>query len=291
MPEQDLRRSFSAAIKFHALRTVRSQASMQDACEPWFKRLFDAAEDALLLEWLPELLQFPLFDHVETPRWRRECSAWPDPMNDFPGGRAEQARKDHPELLTKIHAAVDWLLSRTPSETGEAWQRAMIRLLNVSSNGLLTSEQNKLLGEQVWGRRGPNGLPQLTNVSAVGYILRFPIPAGIDAVSMVRNHVTSATPVHASVGSNGEKVGGISLGWRQQFLHEVIVSSKPIISFTGEELRGIEWAPDEANCFYEKAHSWIETDKCLIQTKEQRKGNAFFPGNPLLNEAQKLDEF
>jgi hypothetical protein len=292
VPEPDLRRSFSAALKFHNLPAVRSHFSMHEVCAPWFKRLFDAAEDVLLLEWLPELLRapLPLFDGHQTPHQREEGIS-PDLMNKYPGGRAAKARSEHPDLVTKASMAVDWLLSRAQSETGIAWRRAMIRLLNVSSNNLLTEEQNKILGEQVWSRRGANGLPELTNLTASGYILRFVPPAGVDAKAILKRYVLSLKPAVASIGPDGQKVIGVTYGWKQRFVHEAIVVSKPIISFHGETLRGVEWTPDEANELYETAHSWLEKDKSLIQTKEQREGDPVFGRNPVLSEAQDLDDY
>lgn len=289
--ESELRRSFSLALRFHNLPAVRSHLSMHNISAPWFERVFEAAEPPLLLEWLPALIRAPLFDNVQKPDWRDEDSTWPDPMNHFPGWRASNAKDANPDLFSKIAPAVDWLLSRIPSENDAAWRRAMLRLLNLSTNKLLTGDQEKGVGLQAWSRKGANGLPNLTNLVALAYVLRFDAPQGSNAIAAVKQYILSLDPKSATKNTDGKIVSVASYGWRQQFLNESIVASKPQISFHGETLGGIEWKPEEANLLYEKVRVWWEKDKALILTEEQRKGHMLLGGNPVFDEFQNLDDF
>src|SRR6202167_2387064 len=58
----ELRRTLPLVLHLHRLPAVRSHPRLHDSCEPWFRRLFEAADDELLLEWLPDLIKAPLFE-------------------------------------------------------------------------------------------------------------------------------------------------------------------------------------------------------------------------------------
>ena len=94
----DLQEAFSSALEFHRQPGIPSNISLHQSCEPWFRRLFEAADDRQLLTWLPELLRFPL--SIESDRLSNPLpNPWPDPMRQLPIGRTCAAKKACPELL------------------------------------------------------------------------------------------------------------------------------------------------------------------------------------------------
>jgi len=291
IPEADLRKSFEVAFKFHNLPAVRAHLSLNDICVPWFKRLFDAAEPKLLIEWLPILLKATLFENVIQPHWRRPDSNWPDPIDNFPWRRIAKRNTSNSVCAAAIREPVEWLLARAVSESGVPWRRAMVRLLTLSSWDLLTNEQAVKATQQVWSKRGANGLPDLINLNAFGYVLKFAPAPGIDATLIIKNYILSLKATTVTKESDGKRVLAPMDMWQQQFIRESIIVSKQLISFHGEALTGIEWTTGEANQFYEKALAWWELDKSVIQTEEQRKVTLPFGGNPVLTEAGHLDDF
>ena len=58
----ELRRTFLLVLHLHTQLGIRFHPGLHDSCEPWFRRLFEAADSDLLLEWLPQLIKAPLFD-------------------------------------------------------------------------------------------------------------------------------------------------------------------------------------------------------------------------------------
>ena len=167
----------------------------------------------------------------------------------------------------------------------------MLRLLNLSSWGLLNNPQAVKATQLAWSRKGTNGLPELTNLNAIGYVLRFADAPGIDAVNVVKQFILSLKPTTATKDLNGKRVLAVDGGWRQQFIHECIVVTRQIVSFHGEPLTGVEWTADESNALYDKALTWWEVDKAAIQTEEQRKSASPFGENPVISEASRLDDF
>lgn len=289
--EADLRRSFDVAFKFHNLPAVRGHLSLNDVCESWFKRIFDAAEPELLIEWLPSLIKATLFDNVVQPHWRRPDTNWPDPMDSFPWKRVANRITSSLVLAATIREPVEWLLARAISENGVGWRRAMLRLLALSSWHILCQEQAVKATQQVWSRTGPSGLPELINLNAIGYVLRFAPASGINAALALKNYILSLKATTATKELDGKRVLAVIDVWHQQFIHECIIVSKQLISFHGEELTGIEWTADEANSLYERAHAWWNVDKAVIQTEEQRKNPSLLGVNPVLSEAGRLDDF
>jgi len=90
----ELRRSFPLALQCYRLPAASLQLGVHEACMNWFKRLFEAADDELLLEWLPELVREPLLDHGCHPALETSIVARSDPPLSCPsiakGGQLER---------------------------------------------------------------------------------------------------------------------------------------------------------------------------------------------------------
>lgn len=141
----DLQEAFSLALEFHRQPGIPSNISLHQACDPWFKRLFEAADDRQLLTWLSELIRFPLYigsDRLSNPL----PNPWPDPMRPIPIGRTSAAKRAHPELLTEINEAIEWFLEHAKSESGEGHRRAIMRLIYIFDASLMTEGQRNHLG-------------------------------------------------------------------------------------------------------------------------------------------------
>ena len=68
---------------------------------------------------------------------------WPDPMEGFPERRVKKDMENDPELPIRITQAIDWLLERAKSESGEGHQRALRRLIHISHATPMSEEQQK----------------------------------------------------------------------------------------------------------------------------------------------------
>jgi hypothetical protein len=288
--ESELRRSFLAALRFHKAPAVRSNHLLQDVCDPWFERTFEAANGPLLLEWLPEILKAPLFDEGDSSPGILDDFRWPDPMNHFPILRAAKSQGQQ-ELILKIRDAISWLLNKSVGEVGIGWRRAMFRLLMVFEAKFMTEAQAQRFGELIWSKRGVGQLPDLPNVVGTRYALVIPVPTGTNAQDLVKRYVLSMSPMYAVNQTPSGQRSIASFGWKQMLVREAILVSKPLISFQGEPLVGIEWTPEEAHQLYEKVQQWWAQDKVAVQTEQQRRGDSLIGGNVVFNEGKLLGQF
>ena len=200
LESEELHEAFCLALEIHKQPEIISHVRLNHACEPWFERLFEAADDRQLLEWLPDLIRFP-FLHENIQTVNSHIFRWPDPMNEFPTDRVRAANESYPELLTAIHEATEWLLERARSESGEGRQRAMRRL--IVDADLMTEDLQKDLRQITLGETGANGLPDLPYLRSCQLLEFADTPKEIDAVSRVREYLLTLTPVK-SVSIDGD---------------------------------------------------------------------------------------
>ena len=270
MEAPDLRRAFSLALEFYKHRAIRSHIGLHDSCEPWFRRLFEAADDGLLLEWLPLLIKAPLLDDAVNPVIP-VGQVWPDPMRHFPAERGRIAKDTRPDLLPMIQEATDWLLRRGESETGEARRRVLDRLMHVYHAELMAEEQQSHFGSVLWGQRAANGLPDLPNFAVFGF-LHLPAPKNINVPLTIKNHIMTLTS-KGVVSRNLQGQVVISSRPHVQPLIEAAASaSKPLVQLAGEEMGRIEWTPAESKQLYLKAREWWNNDKEAVAIDKRNVG-------------------
>src|ERR1022692_14062 len=268
----ELRRTFPLVLGLHRQPGVRSHPGLHDSCEPWFLRLFEAADDELLLEWLPDLIRAPLFDEGVLPGMPTG-SAWPDPMRRFPSWRTRRVGKVRDDLIEKVNNATDWLLRRAASEAGEGRRRAIDRLIHVHGAKLMTAHQRQQLGELLWSKRTASNLPDRPGFAVFGF-LHFPAPADVDVPSVVKSYILELSSKGAVTrDESGRTVIGIS-STEQPLIFEASLASKPIVRLIGEEQGTLDWTSEEAKQLYDKARDWWANDKVAI---EQAKGSPFWP--------------
>ena len=249
----DLQEAFSSALEFHRQPGIPSSISLNQSCEPWFKRLFEAADDRQLLAWLPELLRFPLY--IGSNRLLNPLpNPWPDPMRQIPIRRMCTAKQAHPELLTEINEAIEWLLERAKSESGEGRRRAMIRLIYISDANILTEEQKNRLGTLLWEKINEHGLPDLPDLPCFNY-LHLPSPENVDVVSKVKQHILSIAPISNIVEEN-------------PMILNASLASRAAVQIPHESRGIIEWNWDERKELWGKAIEWWNKEKIMFSIEK-----------------------
>lgn len=285
---EELRRTFPLVLYFHRQPGVRSHIRLHDSCAPWFQRLFDAADDEMLLEWLPDLIKGALIDEGVNPVIP-VAQAWPDPMRHFPSQRILGERGIRPDLVAKINEATDWLLTRASSESGEGRRRAIDRLIDVYHTKLMTTEQQQQLGEVLWSQRSPAGLPDRPGFAVLGF-LHLPAPASVNVPSIVKNYILSL-PSKGAVSQDGSGRISITIGPSEQpLIFEASLASKPIIRLAGETWGAVDWTPQEAKLLYQKALDWWAKDKKAFEFAE-RTSFDLMGTNPVLKTLARLGQF
>ena len=245
----DLQEAFSVALELHAQPGIASNISLHQSCEPWFERLFEAADNRQLLAWLPELIRFPL--NVGSVRLSNTYpNPWPDPMTHFPVERLRIADDLSSELEAEINESTEWLLDRAKSELGEERCRAMMRLIYIHGVDVVTDEQKNRLGSLLWEKTGENDLPDLPHLYCLNY-LNLPSPAEVDVVSRVKAHILSIPPISNKVETNA-------------MIFNAALASKPIVHIPYESKGIIEWSLDERNQLWAKVIEWWNEERIMF---------------------------
>lgn len=249
----DLQEAFSSALEFHRQPGIPSNTSLHQSCEPWFKRLFEAADGQQLLAWLPELLKFPL--SLGSARLSNPLpNPWPDPIRQLPIGRTCAAKKIYPELLAEINEAIEWLLERAKSESGEGRRRAMMRLIIIFNADLMTEEQKDCLGGLLWEKADEHGLPDLPDLHYF-HFLHLPSPENVDVVSKVKARILSIEPLSNIVEEN-------------PMILNAALASKAVVHIPRESQGIIEWSLDERNELWDKVIEWWNKERVMFSIEK-----------------------
>ena len=257
----DLQEAFSLALELHRQPSIHSHVSLNKSCGPWFRRLFEAADDRQLLSWIPELIRFPLSDGNDETE-KPYPNFWPDPMSYFPNERVSAGKKAAPDPLTIINETTEWLLERSKSESGEGYQRAMIRLIRIFDADLMTDEQKNSLGTLLWEKTDTDSLPSLPDLPYFSY-LRLPAPEEIDVVPRVKRQLFCLTPTDqisrdtdGTVSIGGGVIDPVTRNWAY--------SSKPIVQLPHEPKGTIEWSSDETKKLWERVFVWWNNNRIVF---------------------------
>ena len=257
---EDLDESFASALELHRQPEFFSHIRLNESCVPWFRRSFEAANDEQLLTWLPDLLRFPL-SRGDGYSLDPDIFPWPDPMLEFPKGRASRATKKIPKLLRALREATDWLLARAKDESGDERQRALRRLITISE--MMTKAQQRRLGALLWKRTGTNGLPDLPDLYSYKYF-SLPAPKNIDVVSKVKEYLltlgAAKSPAQTATSSEEPDVGEAEY----KMVAEVSRATKPAVQLPNKAEGKIEWNSDETKELREKIFNW-GTDNVMSQ--------------------------
>lgn len=251
-------------LRLHQHPSVRMNAKLHDSCVPWFRRLFFAADPALLLEWLPTLIRAPLPEQSIQPEIA--FGQWsPDAMQFFPGASLIGASLSD-EVLSRIQSATGWLLTRAKSESGEGRWTAVLRLIGVHGAGLMSEEQQTKFGELLWERRNAACLPDLERFSSDAF-LKLPAPPDIDAISIVKQYVLTM-PLGNMVSRTADgrlRFGGVEA--RLGFIYQALAVSRPVVLLRGERNGTVDWSGEEVKQLYTRALEWWANDRQAFDLK------------------------
>ena len=286
---EHLRQTFPLVLRYHAQPAIRAHIRLHEASTPWFRRLFQAADRELLLEWLAELIRAPLFEQgVPSALPSREVS--PDPMRHFPADRLKSATAAPEEILKRISDATDWLLKRAASESGEARQRALHRLADVWEAKLMTADQQAQLGALLWSHTTASGLPDLQNFAVFGF-LHLPAPAGLNVAQAIKSYLKSLDQAGFVKDEGGKQSISINSYPAQPLIYQVSLASKPVVQLRGESLGLIEWNAEEAAELYRKAREWWKNDKAAFAIVARGTMFGGVGADPVLNTLHRLGRY
>ena len=257
LQRDELNESFFQALELHNLPQFYSHIRLHKACQPWFKRLFEAADDNQLLSWLPELLRFP-YTRISEQAFDPDIFNWPDPALDFEISRTMLSTESFSKKVSAIRESIDQLLRSARDETNEGRQRPLKRLIRVLE--LLSTAQQQELGSLLWEHTNANGLPDLIDVYSFVY-LHIPAPTGIDALSNVKKYLLTLVPRNSFSSDANANQFSFDLSPSDNMLYEVSHCTKQFIQIPHEFDGKNEWDKEEARLLWERVYDWWENDR------------------------------
>lgn len=279
---EELTKAFELALQIHTLPTVRTNYGLHNTCKSWFRRLFETADSALLLTWLPKLIRAPILENPVI-RLLPANYFWPDPMKEFPINRDFNNNAALDGLEEQIKKSIDWLLRKADIEDGEPRQRAITRLRYLYYVNLMSQEHKQRFGALIWDQTATTGLPHIPFCAAFGY-LHLPSPAHIDVQLVLKQYFLETNPEHYVVrGKSGEMASikdPVGILWAA----DVSWASKPIVQLKDEAQGRLKWTEEESKILYKKVQSWWINDKEAI-------GKEPIGRKPILNALKTVGEF
>lgn len=250
---EDLTHSFNVVLRMYSALSNVSAPGMTTTFNTWLNRIYQAADDQQLLEWLPELLKVPFREVVvNTARYR---DGWIDPMNSFPN---RLSLRNTPNISSDISSSITWLFAKIHSLTDDSRSSAIWRLATLNSANLLNKEHIKQFKDLLWMGVDKNSLP--TDLHAFNY-LHLPKRNERIFFDLFKKHLITQ-PFESSL---IETDGKLTLHSRYEFpssrLKTIAMSSKPILQLPGEMVGLVTWTPHEAMELFEELAAWWETVK------------------------------
>ncbi len=279
--QEELDNAFRTALQIHSMPGVKTHIRLNEFCWPWFKRLYDAADNQQLLEWIPALIRFPLPENtndVYGEHERHPVITWPDPMTSLDRVSIDVNQNTDANLSATIHDAVEWLLLNTMMLTGEARHRAVIRLHFLFHAKAMTEDQEEEFGELLWKNKNIYGLPDISQFPVFNF-LHLPSPPDIELESRLKQYLLSLKPNRILNREQESFSIGISGEAEDPMVREVSSATKPIIRLPIEQKGKIEWEPIEIDQLWEKVYEWWENDRHFFQLPD----HAFWPSTQAKN--------
>jgi len=245
--------SFNVVLRMYAALSSVSAPGMTTTFNTWLNRIYHAATDEQLLEWLPELLRVPFRETDNNSARHRD--GWIDPMSSFPN---RVSLRNIPTVSQEINDSISWLFSKIHSLNGESKSSAIWRLTTLHSANLLNKVHLKLFKELLWAGVEKNALP--TDLHAFNY-LHLPKRNERIFFDLFKKHLLNQ-PFESNLSLNE---GKFTLSSRYEFpsarLITIAMSSKPVVQLPGEMVGLVTWEPDEVIDILEELFSWWNTIK------------------------------
>ena len=255
-----LETSFQLAIKMYKMRIARLDQDISQSLESWFKRLFEAADTDKIIEWIPPLIQIPIWEDEENETVPHRTGNF-DPLQYIHIDRCKAFLASNRDITEEIRSSVEYLIKQAKTVSGESNKRIATRLILVRNFFTLTSEQEYSLGQMIWSNTPEDALPNMP-LYYHSYI-RLPHPPEIDVVKRIRSNILLLSP-SKSVSISDDKKTSFTPGGKDKMIYEVAMASKSMIQLFDEDMGLIKWNVEESKLFLLKAINWWNNDKVVL---------------------------
>jgi len=253
LPDTELTYTFKVVLKIYSALTGVSAPGMPTTLNTWLNRIYHAATDQQLLDWLPELLKAPFRETNDSSP--RDRDLWIDPMNSFPN---RISLRNPSTISPEISSSISWLLAKIQSLNGESKSSAIWRLATLNSGNFLNREQLKHFKDLLWAGVSQNALPN--DIHAFNYLH---LPKRNERVffDLFKKHLLNQPNESSLTIIEGRPTLSSRYEFPSSRLKTIAMSTKPAVQMPEEMIGLVSWQPIEAMDLLEELFAWWETVK------------------------------
>ncbi|BCU78142.1 hypothetical protein llg_28570 [Luteolibacter sp. LG18] len=246
LSEDKLNNVFRLAIDYFSNPQIRADSSALKVNHTLFKRVFYAADNSLLENWLMEVMKLPLNPIIDVYQRNRL-----DPIDVFPDGRCKSSSEIPTESFKKIF---EDLLKVAASRNRPQSDDAFKRLFSLSAVGKTTSDQNEVLGREIWREVDDDGLPTI-QVYGRSNFLFYPAPFNVDVADIVRKNILNQI----------SKINGAFDTGEVRDMLQSIADSPCVFASTDSRVRPIDWTEKDSEILFEFIENWWKQAKAPLE--------------------------
>ena len=274
----DLDRSFRAALALYADWRSVPIHGLGRVVNSWFGRLCEAADDAVLGQWFPALLEAPLPERDA----EGASGQWRDPVSVFPLYRLLGEGAPTDETRDAIRRAATRLLVRGEVETSDGREDIVSRLSTLLATGLLSDRQREQLAALLWRGVG-DGLPRWEGFWVADYAT-LPTAGRDDVLQCVKNELMRRLPVRETTQG---RVQEMVLRKDDHVLWEVAAATTAVVAMPYEPDGVVEWTADEFETLWKGLCSWWWERR--REMKMEKSGFSFGAGDRTRDRAAEIE--
>ena len=249
LDDDGLRKAFGVAMGLYREWRGEWAHGLGRAVARWFERLYEAADDAVLEEWLPVVLDSPL-PHVGQ---EEDRELWRDPLDGFPIGVFGRPEFGTAETRDAIRISVERLLRRGTEETGRRRQDVVGRLVNMWRVSVLSEGESRKLGALVWAACPEGTLPKWNGL-VVGDYAELPAPEGVEVVHAIKRELLGGAAAAAAQTERG--TASVVIGVKSDGFLEAGQATRAIVDIPDEPSGSVEWSAEEAGRLWTALREW-----------------------------------
>ncbi|WP_084596150.1 SIR2 family NAD-dependent protein deacylase [Pseudomonas massiliensis] len=264
---EELQHSFTVALRLYSNLSNISVRAMTSVCHVWLTRIYQAATDQQLENWLPQLLRAP-FREAESD-YSRDRSGWIDPMSTLPVHRISLKPR---QLSSDLKSSIAWLNGKIHSLTGESKSSAIWRLLMLNSAALLDKDNKKIFKDLLWLDVAPDALP--SDLHPFNY-LHLPKRNERSFHELFKKHLISIPFVSSLTVDDGRATLRSNHEFPSERFNNITMSSKPPVQLINQPNGLITWTANEVtDLFDELSNWWSEIKEYSLKFEEIRRPGA-----------------
>ena len=259
-----LEKSFGTVMDLYREWCGEDIQELASGVAAWFRRLYEAADDAVLAEWLPVVLESPLPHTGE----EQDMGIWRDPLDGFRIGALRDGGLASADVEGRIRRVVERLLARGREATGRRREDVVWRLASIARADLLTEEERHELGALVWEGYPAQSLPRWRNL-VLGDYASLPAPEGVEVRPRMKRELLGRATAEVAQAESGAK--SFVIGAETDGILDVGPVTKTIAKIPYVPSGVVEWDAEELDILWAGLCGWWKKARRVMWIAKRQK--------------------